>query len=221
MFFWIVAVIVVLYVAGFRVNWTSGRVTGYSSVSFASYERNKQPVNYTINGEERVGNLPLVINWLTPGAYSISIATADTLPWYRSFRLTSNGAQTFDNILLIPKDLEPRNVTANESSTLEQVDKFVSEGLLIRDTELFDLRGNEERLIVRMSSPIEQAVWYSKRTHVIVRSGQTVYIMEVSGTNITSLANVDSPVPTPIAVTEGGSIVLIKDGDKEFALKLF
>lgn len=220
-FFWIVAVIVVLYVAGFRVNWSSGKVSGYSSVSFASYERTKLPIDYEINGEERTGNMPLVINWLTPGVYSISIKTEGTLPWYRSFRLTANGAETFNNILLIPEDLQPRDLTSNESATLGRVDKFVSEGLLIRGGQLFDVRGGEERLIIRMSSPIEQAVWYPKRTHVIVRSSQTIYIMESSGTNITSLANVESLSPTPITVISGGATILIKDGEKESALTLF
>lgn len=219
--FWIIALIVLMYAAGFRVNWQSGRLIESSSVALSTINNKKIAVTYTLNGEAKTANLPVLINYLTPGAYTLTVESEGKISWQKSFRVEATDAASFDNLLLLPVIIPVRPATTDESASLAKVEKLVSAGLLIRNNELYDTRKKVEKLLVRMSQPIEQAIWYPKEKHIIIRSGQTVSLMETDGTNITKLFTLDSARPVKMVVLGGGQTLVVESDHGPLSYDLY
>lgn len=220
-FFWVITLLILLYVGGVRYNWQSRSFLSSASLSLTSYFRQKTAVSYVINGEEHTGTLPLILNWLTPGYYNISLRVEGKRPWERSLKLAAGQAVPFENILFLNESIVARPATENERAVLKRITVLVDDGLLIRENELIDQRARLDRLVVRMSHSIEQALWYPRQSHILVRDSRAVYLMEEDGTNINELFTLAVDRPVKLAVTGGGATVLVDHPDGALAYDLF
>ena len=207
--FWIVAVALLLYLAGVQVNWRNRQLVPSASIALSSSQQKKLAVRYTLNGESADIVFPTTIDHLNPGTYTLELAAPGKQTWRQTMQLDAYEAAVFDSVLLVPITLTPRPATAQENQALERVKHYVSKGLLIRDTELLDIRTEPEVLVTRLSVPIEQAVWTPDREHIVVRAGNDIMLMDSNGTNITPLFSITEDHLVPILMWDHGRIIVI------------
>lgn len=211
--FWIVALSILLYMAGLRVNWRTGTVRGTSSIYIELAGKAKEPIEYILNGESTAATTPVTISQLTPGAYTLTVRQPDHQEWHRSFRLEAGEAANFTAILLIPTLVSPREATEAERKITDGPLVIADEGLRVNNAELYlkDRRDKEE-LLLRLSEPISQAIWMPDQAHILILAGQTVAIVEKTGTNITPLFIVSSGLSNRLYVNKNGATVLLVSG---------
>lgn len=209
--FWVVAVILLLYLSGVQINWRSRQLVPSASISLIPYQQKKQVVQYNLNGLRAEVTLPTSIDHLTPGSYTIELTAPDKQPWRQTVRLGAYEAATFASVLLVSVTMDPRPATSQENQALNRVKRFISEGLLVRDTELLDVRDPEsEKLITRLSVPIEQAVWLPDKEHIVVRAGLHYMLMDINGTNITPLFGVTEDRLLRVLVWDRGRVLVVE-----------
>lgn len=213
-FFWLFALSLLLYMAGLRVNWRAGTVRSTASIYIELAGKTKEPVEYILNGQSYSGTTPVTIGQLSPGAYTLTVRQADHQEWARSFKLSAGEAANFTDILLVPTLISPREATAAELKLLDNPLVIADEQLRLNGGELY-LTGkdDEEELILRLSEDITQALWMPDHAHVIIMAGQTVAMVESSGTNMTALFTVPTGATNHIYITKDGATVLLKSGD--------
>ena len=99
--FWVIAAFVLMFAAGYRINWQGGFVKETGSIYLQTYSRDKVMVKYTLNGKEHSARLPYVIKDLQPGHYSLTVHYENYEPWSKSFYLGPSQAKLFNDILFI------------------------------------------------------------------------------------------------------------------------
>lgn len=211
--FWIVAIGLLLYLAGVKVNWGSRQLVPSASIALSTYQQKKINARYTLNGASADITLPTVINDLEPGVYTIELTVPQKQSWRQTVHLDGYQAATFDSILFVPITITPRGATNQENQALNRVQRFVSKGLLIRETDLFDTRelsNGKELLITRLSIPIEQAVWLPDREHIVIRAGNSFMVLDANGTNITPLFTVTEERLLHLLVWDRGRVLVVE-----------
>lgn len=207
--FWTITLLVLLYASGVRVNWQSGRISSSVSISLKTQDKLKDKINYTLNGVEQQGELPLVLSQLQPGHYTINVQREGAMPWQRSVYLEPGSAALYHNIVFVPQSIAQRDPTTSERRQVLAKQQLIDDGLVIRDTELYRTDKDQEELIVRMSENIDQAFWYTRKTHVLVKTGTTVSLLEVDGgTNRTKLFTLASDSPIKVLVADEKTIIV-------------
>lgn len=209
--FWIVAIGLLLYLSGVNINWRSRRLVPSASIALSTYQQKKLDLRYTLNGASAEVTLPTVIDDLTPGDYTIELTAPGKQSWRQSVRLDGYQAATFDSILFVPITLTPRAATSQENQALNRVKLYVSKGLLIRDTDLLDVRENGvETFITRLSIPIEQAVWLPDKEHIVIRADKNFFMMDANGTNSTPLFSVTEDRLLHLLVWDHGRVLVVE-----------
>jgi len=214
--FWIVAISLLLYLAGVNVNWRSRQLVPSASIALSTYQQKKVEARYVLNGMSANVTLPTVIDDLEPGDYTIELTVPGKQSWRQTMSLAGYQAATFDSILFVPITLIPRPATNQENQALNRVQRFVSKGLLVRETDLFDIRERDEsgeKLVTRLSVPIEQAVWLTDKKHIVIRAGKSFMLLDANGTNITPLFTVTEERPLQLLVWDRGRVLVVeRDG---------
>lgn len=211
--FWLVALFILLYMAGLRVNWTAKTVRATSSIYIELANKAKEPVEYILNGQTGTGTAPITLGQLTPGSYSLTVRQADHQEWHRSFRLDPGQAVSFTDILLVPTLITPRTPTEAEAKLADSPLVIADEGLRVNRTELYLQEDDEEELLLRLSEQISQAVWLPDKAHIVLLAGQTAALVEVSGTNMTPLFTVPAEGVNRLFVSnDGAAVVLSSNG---------
>lgn len=212
--FWIFAVVVLLYMAGVRVNLQAGILQPTASIYLELWGRQRQPVEYVLNGQSSTDTAPITIGKLTPGPYSLTVRQPGKVEWHRSFRLSAGEAINFRDILLVPDVLTPREPSESELVLSAEPVTPASDGLRLNVNELYrENSGGQESLLLRLSEPISQATWLPRETHVLLLVGRSVMLVEKAGTNMTTLLSVDSEQPVRLYATRSGAIIVV-EGEK-------
>lgn len=212
--FWLFALMLLLYMAGVRVNWQAGTVRSTASIYFELAGKSKESVEYILNGQSSTSTTPVTIGQLSPGAYTLTVRQADHQEWHRSFKLAAGEAANFTDILLVPTLITPRAATTAELKLLDNPPLVVDDNLRLNGGELYLMgKDDEEDLILRLSEDISQALWLPDKAHILLIAGQTAALVEVSGTNMTSLFTVPAGADNHLYITKDGATVLLKSGD--------
>lgn len=207
--FWTITLSVLLYASGVRVNWQSGRISSSVSISLKTQDKNKYQVKYILNGVDYTGELPLVLNQLQPGHYTITVEREGIVNWQRSVYLTAGNAALFDDIVFVPQSIKQRAATASEKRSVARKEQLIDEGLVIRNNELYRTDRLPEELVVRTSEPLDQAWWFAKKTHVLVKTGTTISLIEVDGgTNRTKLFTLTDSNPIKVILPNEQTIIV-------------
>jgi len=208
-FFWAITIAVLLYASGVRINWQSGHISSSISIYLKAQDKNKYSVKYSINGIERDGELPLILNQLQPGHYTIILDKEGAVSWQRSVYLIAGQAGLFQDIVFIPHSIKQREPTTSEKKLVSNKVELIDDGLVVRNNELYRTDGLTDSLIVRLSENIDQAFWFPKKTHVLVKTGTTVSILEVDGgANRTKLFTLADANAIKLAMPDEQTIVL-------------
>ena len=220
--FWIFAFSLLLYMAGLRVNWQAKTVRATSSIFIELSGRVKEPIEYILNGQASAGTAPVTISQLTPGAYTLIVRQPDHQEWHRSFRLEPGEAANFTDIMLVPTIITSREPSEAELKLIEGPLIIADADLRVDGSELYLTdRENKETLLLRLSENIGQALWLPDQVHIIVLAGQSVALVEKTGTNMTPLFTVPQDVINRIFLTKDGATVLVQSGSAVSAYDFF
>lgn len=211
-FFWIFVIILLLYLSGAQVNWLNRQISPTATISLTTIQKKRLAVSYSLNGTKADVVVPTTIDHLTPGSYSLTITAPGMVPWQQNVTLDDYEAKSFP-LLLVKEQIVERPANTQEMLAFSLVKKLVSPGLLIRDNELIDITGKDgkpERLIVRLSAPIEQAIWWAGDEHIMLRVGHDIMLVESTGTNITKITTLAEDQPELMMSWDKGRTLVVQ-----------
>ncbi len=212
--FWAIAAFVLMFAAGYRVNWKAGFLKETGSIYLQTHNRDKIVIKYTLNGQEKTVELPHAISDLQPGHYSLTLDYEGYESWTKSFYVGPSEAKLFNDILFIPTVIKSHEASASQKAQVENEERLVSEGLVIRGNEIYRTDRGTDVLIKRSSNRVDQVFWYTKKTHIIMKNEKSVSIVEIDGSNSTKLFTLEKDLPIKLIVASGGDELIVLQEDK-------
>ncbi|MFA6227963.1 MAG: PEGA domain-containing protein [Patescibacteria group bacterium] len=122
--FLVVTPLIIAYTAGYRYNFSKGRVQKTGILRITSVPRG---AGIYLNGQAQSRQTPAKIQYLMPGDYEIKLAKEGYLDWQKKLPITENNTTFAEKIILWKKSVaEKLNTTTSASSWLISPDKNIA-----------------------------------------------------------------------------------------------
>ena len=200
------------YAQGYRFDFRHFSVVK-TGVLVLTYQPNNAIVSLN-NASVPASDGNLAIN-LQPGNYNISISDSNYASWNYFLKVNSESVNLFDKIVLFfanPKvssltDQGKISLLNNPTDALALKNSTSSSSLYFNNYEIW--AGG--KLVTRLSTPIQDAIWYPDFQHVIYQQGKEIRVIETSGRYDTLLATMSSDKQTELAVNSHGDELYFQD----------
>ncbi|MEK7606681.1 MAG: PEGA domain-containing protein [Patescibacteria group bacterium] len=171
--FLIAAPTIILYTAGFRYNFKQKRIVKTGAIILSSDPKNAE---ISLNGRPRQEHTPARILNLTPGDYTVRVASEGFQPWQKTLRVESEQVTLAENITLFRQGSPERIAEGNIPSLLPEP---AGENILfVREEgsfyEIWRHTDGRNSLLWRsaLQSQPQLIEWSSKRNEVLLFAGE-------------------------------------------------
>lgn len=219
MFVGIVAFIVISTVSlfsalGYRMNWSALTIqqTGLIEVQ-TSYAL---PVNVYLNNIPQEGTLPLRLNGLFPGDYTIRVEEEGYQPWQRTVTVQPNQRAVFRSIVLVYATPKLADVPVVRTTDFLPSRDDLS-GITIKRNELW----LDNVFITRTSEDIWNARWFPGKNQVLYQAGNRLLLVDKDGYNSQVVLTTKNDAPIPYTLQDNGRLLIYQEAGVTKAVTLF
>lgn len=204
--FIVLSFILLVAVAGYRINWLNLSISQTSLVWLKGNEKN---VTIYFDGKKISDDLPLRINYVNEGWREVVITKKGYHDWKKSFYADTGQAYEFREIVMFASDAKPEVVTDKELiASLGNV--ILPVNISVEDGELLA----NDRLVSRFSTDPSSFEWYKDGKHILYQIGKEIRVIDTSGDNDLLLVRLENEVATKMRLINGGKYLLYSDGDQ-------
>lgn len=205
----LLAISVLFFAQGYRFNIKNFQIVK-TGVIFIASEPKEAVVH--INGKAQKRNTPFSLN-LDPGYYNAEVQKEGYHPWSSSFKIEPELVTDFKSVVLFKTDSEITNLT--DQRKIDLLESPVDYLAVVHDEDILTYNDYEiwqnNKLVTRFSSPIQNATWYSDMEHIMYQKGNEVRIIEKSGNNDTLLVRLTSATSTKFVSNSRGDELYYMD----------
>ncbi|MBI4175073.1 carboxypeptidase regulatory-like domain-containing protein [Candidatus Berkelbacteria bacterium] len=207
----LITIWVLLVANGYHILTAPFRIVKIGLISFTAHPSDPQVF---LNGKARTSGRHLIDN-LPPGRYTLRLQKEGYYSWEITTDVHAGEAVVYDDIVLFYT--EPRRLPISDpleqeryQKLLENPDRFQA-GLQVLDREIWA----EEQFVTRYDQPIEQALWYPGKTHILVLVGKELHLIEATGVHDIVLQTFPTASNSiRFAPASGGQFIVIQSGDQ-------
>jgi len=211
-----IALSILFYAEGYRLNVKSWKIAKTGIVYLVSYPKNS---SVYINGVLQSEKTPMAKN-LVSGNYNVEVKNDKYVTWSNNIKIESQLVKKFENIVLIKDDIEIESLSdSRKISTLYAPSEILASnnnGLFYNQYEIW-LKNN---LVARFFAPIQRAILYPDKEHVVYQQGSAIRIIDDSGRNDTLLIEIDQESPIRFALSNKGEELYFQVDDEYYFAKI-
>lgn len=219
-FFFVAAPLIVLYTAGYRYAFTSGRIQRTGVIAVSTSPRG---ATIAINGKQAEETSPYVIQRLMPGDYTVELSRRGYQNWTQEVTVES-GRTTYITSTLFAESspellLEETAAATSISEDGRTLALLLADDLGMAEVWLYDIATRTERLLGSSGRPLESGdaiVWSADQSVVILTAnGLPIFGWTTEGIAITtdSIAAEFNQLPEYVFIDNGANVELRKYAD--------
>ncbi len=207
-FFTLIAIIVVLYARGYRVNPTLGTLEATGSINLAGNDNNV----HIFLGKNEIGTkLPYLINYLQPNrTYMVTVSRDQYVSWHGEFYVEPQIVESADHVRLFKSTntltaLQPTDVI-DKTTLCQNSEPSHDQQIDVSHAELRTL----SMFITRLSQPILDGCWLRDHGHIAYITKHSAHVIESTGFNDVTLLATDKTFKA-VAVAKNDTEIYVQD----------
>lgn len=208
----------ILLANGYKINPQSHKL---EKTGMIYLESTPKDVTVYINGLLKSTETPHKHAEIFPGRYDIKIIKPNFYDWQETLWVNPEQVTERKYIVLFYKESQKIELTNEEKNNYQKQFDLVN---LLLNKNLFIKENNEiwfgDIFITRLSQNIKKAVWYFDKKHILYQVEKNINIMDVNGTNIISLVELNNDKTTSFFSEDGGESLVYKDGEDLKKIKI-
>jgi len=216
--FAILTTVLLLEAYGYHFNWKKFKLVKTGMIILESSPRD---VTMNFEGLKKEITTPYSLPKLLPGNYGVEISREGYATWSRNFIVEVGRSSEARKIVLYLR--EPKITDITDKNTKEKIiDQAKSQTgtLRIKDSEIW----LNEKFLTRFSQPVLSAILTSDDSHVVFQIGKDIKVMDVDGSNIINLIELENAQKSDFALITTNFIIedklIYTDGNKIFEAKI-
>ena len=218
--FWFISIIIfvslslvlLIAVAGYRVNWINFSIHQTSLVWLKGSDSN---VEIFFDNKKIGEKLPLRINYVDEGWREVRISKKGYYDWKKSFYVQTGQAYEFRDIMFFKKGAKPE-VVSDKVLIDSLKDVILPLNIVVDNGDLIANNG----LISRFSKDPVSYQWYRDGKHIIYQIDNEIRVIDTAGINDNLLATLGSVDPSVFRLIDNGKSLLYKDGEMVKKIKI-
>lgn len=201
--FVILSASVALTASGYQFDWDNKTLTRTGLLYLAG---NPKSVTVEVNRKIVSDRLPLRLPTVLPGEYRINISKPGYVTWSKTFSIEPGEARAETEITLFLEEPEISTVTDPEMIEKVKIPHAISS--LINEREII----YRDNIVTRVSTTIQDAALGSDRAHIFFQNDRVIKVIEIDGSNETSLYEMQNDNISNLLIANGGKEILLLDG---------
>lgn len=184
-------------------------------------ESTPSDVDVYINGDYKADETSYKLKRIFPGRYDVILCNENYYDWQETLWVESEMVAERKYIVLFLKKPEAIELTEEEiefwNKQFANPKDSWTKNLYIKDNNeiWFD-----DILISRLSYNIKKICWYYDKHHILYQVDKKINIMDVTGTNIITLAELSNDELAYFTDDDNGESLVYKDGDEIYKIKI-
>ena len=177
-----------------------------------------------LNNQLKLTKSPARLTDLYQGRYDIRVTKDGYFDWKKTVEVTAGLATENEDIVLFLKNPQQLPVIQEETDSFNKLpSKFLNTDLEIRsEAEIWikEYKNNDDLLVTRLSIPIKKAAYYSDKKHILFQTKNRISVMDLDGSNIIKLAELNSEDSVEFIVDDSGQFLYYRDKEEIKKLKI-